>query len=564
LDGELRNRLASWFGIVLTIAVTVVSAIPLGRHLWLVFSHQPQPRWDRLLKPVENGLLRWIGDRGEPARNAWGYAGPLLLSNLMFAGVAFLLLVSQPAFLNPQGLPGMRWDTALHTTISFVTNTDQQHYLPEQSLGAGVQLGALQFLMYVSAATGLALGFAVVRGISGTTIGNFYEDLIRSLTRVLIPGSLLIGIALLLTGVPMTLAPPLNVQTLDGGTQWLMRGPIALFEAIKQFGDNGGGYLAANSAHPYENPSAFTNLLSIWAMLAIPAASVDAFGRFIGNRRQSLWLLGLVTLFLCSGVLVSGLSEQLGNPLLLPWINGPSLEGKELRFGAVLSSLWAVVTTGSMTGATNSALDSLMPGSNLITLFNLFLQLVFGGVGTGIAYLLAFLVLTVFITGLMVGRTPELFGRKLEQREVVCSSLVLLAHPVFVLVPAAITLAGGVELAGTTNPGPHGILQVVYEYASATANNGSGMAGLMNTSLWWNLTASVSLLGGRYLPILALLVLADGLSKKVAVPTGSGSLRTDTGLFTAVSGVVFLIVGGLSFFPVLALGPLAEWLALVS
>ena len=552
----------AWFLALLTLVATALTALPLGRHLWLVFSGAPQPGWDRLLLNLEQRLLYWIGDRGETSHNTWAYARPLLIANLLFALLSYGLLVNQPPWLNPMGLPGMRWDTALHTTISFVTNTDQQHYLPEQVLGAGLQLGVLQFLMFVSAATGLAVGFAVIRGFCGLPLGNFHRDLIRGLTRVLLPGSLLLGLILLLAGVPMTLAAPLRIQGLDGGEQWLMRGPIALFEAIKLLGDNGGGYTAANSAHPYENPTLLTNLMSTWAMLALPAASIDAFGRFLGNRRQSGWLLILVTLLLAAGLLVAGLAEQNGNPLLLSWLSGPNLEGKELRFGAVLTGFWASVATGSMTGATNGALDSLMPFSNVVTMVNLFLQLVFGGVGTGVCYLLALLVPTVFITGLMVGRTPELFGRRLEQHQIVWSSLVLVIHPLFVLVPAAITLAAPAAVAGMSNPGPHGVMQVIYEYASATANNGSGMAGLMNTTPWWNLTTSVSLLFGRYLPLLSLLALGQSLSNKPALAPSPGSLRTDSGLFTLVTAVVFVIIGALSFFPVLALGPLAEALSL--
>ena len=415
-----------WLLIALTLAVVLLGSVPLGRHLWQVFSDQPQPRWDRWLLPLEQALLGWIGDSGQATSRAWEYARPLLLANLVFGLLAFALLRAQPPPLDPLGWPGLRWDTALHTAIAFVTNTDQQHLLPDRSLGAGAQLAALQFLMFVSAGTGLSLGFAVLRGVCGLPLGNFHRDLIRSLSRVLIPGSLLLAVALLLCGVPMTLAPPFQVTTLDGARQWLQPGPVALFEAIKLLGGNGGGYYAANSAHPYENPSLLANLLETGAMLLLPAASLVALGRFLGNRRQAAWLLALVGVLLLLGVALAGLAEQGGNPLLRPWIEGANLEGKELRVGAVLSGFWVAVTTGTMTGATNAAMDSLLPWSTLVALFQLFLQLVFGGVGTGLAYLLAFLVLSVFITGLMVGRTPEFLGRKLEQREVVCASLVLL------------------------------------------------------------------------------------------------------------------------------------------
>ena len=553
-----------WLLAAITLAAVVLTVPPLGRHLHAVFDDRPQPAWDRWLNPIESALLRWIGDAGRSAESAVAYLQPLLISNALFGVLALAVLLVQPAWLNPMGFGGLRWDLALHTAISFLTNTDQQHLVPEQSLGNLAQLGVIQFLMYVSAATGLAVGFAVIRGLSGRPIGNFYRDLLRALTRVLIPISLLLGLFLLVSGVPMTLAPPLEVITLEGPKQLLPRGPIALYEAIKQLGENGGGFFSANSAHPYENPTLLTNLVSTWAMLIIPAATIDAFGRFVGNRRQSNLLLALVFALLLIGAVVAMAAEQAGNPVLSSWLSGPNLQGKEVRFGAGLTGLWSVVTTGTMTGAVNGMIDATMPPTILITLFNLFLQVVFGGQGTGVAYLLVFVVLAVFLTGLMVGRTPEFLGRKVEKAQVVWASLILLIHPIFVLIPAALTLAGGETLAGISNPGSHGISQVVYEYASAAANNGSGLEGLADGTPWWNLTTSLSLLGGRYLPIAALLALADGVRRKPALEPSPGTLRTDTGLFTGVTAVVLVILGALTFFPVLALGPIAEALTLVA
>jgi K+-transporting ATPase ATPase A chain len=553
-----------WLLAAVTLAAVALMAPLLGRHLYDVFDDRPQPAWDRWLNPIESALLRWIGDAGRSADSAGAYLRPLLISNTLFCLLGLALLLLQPGWLNPLGFKGLNWDLALHTAISFVTNTDQQHLVPETSLGNLAQLGVIQFLMYVSAATGLAVGIAVIRGLTGRPIGNFHRDLLRSLTRVLIPISLLLGLFLLVSGVPMTLAPPLEINTLEGGRQLLPRGPIALFEAIKQLGENGGGFVSANSAHPYENPTLLTNLVSTWAMLIIPAATIDAFGRFVGNRRQSGRLLALVFGLLLIGAVVAMAAEQAGNPVLASWLSGPNLQGKEVRFGAELTGLWSVVTTGTMTGAVNGMIDATMPPTILITLFNLFLQVVFGGQGTGVAYLLVFVLLAVFLTGLMVGRTPEFLGRKVEKAQVVWASLILLIHPIFVLIPAALTLAGGQELAGISNPGPHGISQVVYEYASAAANNGSGLEGLGDNTPWWNLTASISLLGGRYLPIAALLALADGFRRKPALEPSPGTLRTDTGLFTGVTAVVLVILGALTFFPVLALGPIAEALTLVA
>ncbi|MFN7678986.1 MAG: potassium-transporting ATPase subunit KdpA [Cyanobacteriota bacterium] len=553
-----------WLLAALTLAAVLLTAPALGRHLHAVFTDQPQPLLDPWLDVLERRLLAWIGEDGRPAESARAYLIPLLLCNACCGAVALALLLFQPPWLNPFGFGGLRWDLALHTTLSFLTNTDQQHLLPERSLGTLAQLGAIQFLMFVSAATGLAAGFAVLRGFCGQPLGNFHRDVLRALTRVLLPGSLLLALPLLFSGVPMTLAPPLLVTTLEGGQQLLPRGPIALFEAIKHLGENGGGFLAANSAHPFENPTLLTNLLLTWAMLAIPAATLDAFGRLLNNRRQGVLLLTMVTALLLAGALVAMAAEQAGNPRLLPWLSGANLQGKELRFGAALSGFWSVVATGSMTGAVNGSLDASLPLTLLVSLANLFLQVVFGGQGTGVANLLVFLLLAVFLTGLMVGRTPEVFGRKVEKAQVVWASLVLLLHPLFVLLPAATTLAAGPARAGFSAANAHAISQVVYEYASAAANNGSGLEGLADGSLWWNLTTSLGLVGGRYLPIAALVLLADGFRRKPALDPSPGTLPTATPLFTAVTAVVLLILGALTFFPVLVLGPIAEALALAA
>lgn len=536
----------------------------IGRHLYEVFDGGPQPAWDRWLSPLEQRLLHWVGDKGKNSDSAMEYLMPLIISNAFFATAALLVMIYQPAWLNSQGFAGLSWGLALHTTISFVTSCDQQHLIPEASLGNLAQLGAIQFLMFVSAATGLATGYAFIRGLTGKPIGNFYHDLIRSLTRVLIPGSLLLGITLLLCGVPMTLAPPLEITTLEGGKQLLSRGPIALFEAIKQLGINGGGFVRANSSHPYENPNLLSNLISTWAMMALPAATIDAFGRSAGNRRQSNLLLFLVFCLLSTAAVLAMWAEQGGNPLLSTWLDGVNLEGKELRFGAQLSGFWSMVSTGTMTGSLNGTLDSSMPITILLALFNLFLQVLLGGLGTGVAYLLLFLVLAVFVTGLMVGRTPEFLGRKVEKSEVVWASVVLLIHPVIVLLPTAFALMSEPVRNTVSMSTSHGISQVVYEFASAAAANGSGLEGLSDNTLWWNLTTSICMICGRYLPIMAMLVMADGFRRKPAVEPSPGSLRTDTGLFTGVTAVVVLILGALTFFPVMALGPIAEALSLAS
>ena len=552
-----------WLLALLTLAAACLAAPAVGAHLFAVFDDHPQPRWDRWLKPAEDRLLIWIGCRPREVTagtGCWAYLGPLLIANLGAGAVALALLCWQPPWLNPSGFPGLRWDLALHTALSFLTNTDQQHLRPEASLGTFAQLGAIQFLMYVSAASGLAVGFAVIRGFSGRPLGQPHRDLLRALTRVLIPGSLVLALVLLLAGVPMTLQPPLEVQTLAGSLQWLPRGPIALFEAIKLLGENGGGFLAANSSHPYENPTLFTDLLETWAMLILPLATLEAFGRFLGDRAQGRSLLLLVLVLLVAGAVVAMAAEQAGNPALSPWLRGPNLQGKEGRIGAVLTAFWAVVSTGTMTGATNGSLEALMPASVLVALFNLLLQVVGGAQGLGIALLLVFVLLSVFLAGLMVGRTPTYLGRRLDQPQVIWASLVLLIHPLGVLVPAAITLAAAAPLAAGHGAESHALTQVAYEYASAAANNGSGLEGLADGSRWWNLSTSISLFCGRYLPIAALLALADGFRRQPLLEAGPAILRTDTPLFLGLTAAVILILGVLTFLPLLALGPLAELL----
>jgi potassium-transporting ATPase potassium-binding subunit len=419
--------------------------------------------------------------------------------------------------------------------------------------------------MFTSAATGLAVGIAFIRGLTGRSLGNFYVDLVRSITRILLPLSIVIALLLLIAGVPETLSPPVTATTLDGATQLIAVGPVAHLESIKQLGENGGGFFGANSAHPFENPNGFTNLVATIAMISIPAALIHTYGIFASNTRQSWLIFGMVFAIFIVSIGIAAIGEYDGNSIVNAQLDSlqPNLEGKEVRFGWAQTSLWAVITTGTMCGAVNGMLDSFMPAGGLVTLFNLFLQIIWGGQGTGTAYLFVYLILAVFLTGLMVGRTPEFLGRKIEKPEIILASVVLLVHPIAVLIPSAITLAFPDTLSGISNAGFHGISQVVYEYASASANNGSGLEGLADsapaaTGLWWNLSASVSILIGRYVPILALLLLADGMSRKQPVPMTTGTLRTDTVLFTSVTAGVILVLGALSFFPILALGPIAE------
>lgn len=557
--------LEGFFQISVTLLLLVAIVPFLGRYMANIFLGK-RTLLDPILNPVENLIYQASGIRTQETMTGWQYARAVICSNLAMAVLVALILIFQGILpLNPTGLSSPTWDTNLHTVISFITNTNQQHYSGESTYSYASQMLGLGFLMFTSAATGIAVAIAFIRGLTGRPLGNFYVDLTQSITRILLPISLIGATLMLILGVPETLAGPQTVTTLEGATQAIARGPVAHFEFIKQLGENGGGFFAINSAHPFENPNPATNLLQILAMVCIPASLIITYGIFAGNTKQGWLLFGMVFLIYAFLIIITAIGEYQGNPLVNNILGGqqPNLEGKEVRFGWAQSALFAVTTTGTMCGAVNSLHDSFMPNGGFSLLFNLFIQIVWGGQGTGTSYLFIYLILTVFLTGLMVGRTPEFLGRKVEKKEIVLASVILLVHPIFVLIPAAITLAFPDTLSGISNPLFHGISQVVYEYASAAANNGSGFEGLADsqpaaTALWWNLSACISLLAGRYLPIIALLLLADSMYHKQPVPETTGTLRTDTGLFTGVTAGVIIILGALTFFPVLALGPIAE------
>ncbi|MFB2936146.1 potassium-transporting ATPase subunit KdpA [Aerosakkonemataceae cyanobacterium BLCC-F154] len=551
--------------IALTLVILIIITPFLGQYMARVYLGK-KTFLEPIISPAEQLIYKLSGIAYPTEMTGWQYIKALLYSNLFMGIFVYLIFLLQGVLpLNPTNLDAPSWDLALHTAISFLTNTNQQHYSGETTLSYLSQTVAITFLMFTSAATGLAVGIAFIRGLTGRPLGNFYVDLIKSITRILLPISLVGALLLLIFGVPETLASPATATTLEGNIQVIARGPVAHYEIIKQLGENGGGFFGINSAHPFENPNAITNLIEILAMVSIPAALIYTYGIFANNTKQAwllFWMVFIIFVFLIG---ISAIGEYQGNPLVNTILGRqePNLEGKEIRFGWAQTALWAVVTTATMCGAVNGMHDSLMPTGGFSTLFNLFLQIIWGGQGTGTAYLFIYLILSVFVTGLMVGRTPEFLGRKIEKREIVLASVILLVHPIFVLIPGAITLAFP-GISGITNPGFHGISQVIYEYASASANNGSGFEGLGDNTLWWNLSASVSLLGGRYIPIIALLLLADSMNNKQPVPETPGTLRTDTTLFTSVTAGVILILGALTFFPVLALGPIAEGFLIAS
>ncbi|MBP5974765.1 potassium-transporting ATPase subunit A [Brasilonema sp. CT11] len=562
--------LQGFFQIALTLLLVVVLSPILGRYLAQVFMAR-KTLLDPVMKRVEQIVYLVCGVEPEKDMTGQEYATAVLVSNSVMAIFVFLLLMFQGWLpFNPTNLKTPTWDTALHTTVSFLVAADLQHYTPETTMSYFSQVAALGFLMFVAPATGLAVGIAFIRGLSGRRLGNFYVDLTRSITRVLLPMCIIGAVALISLGVPETIAGPLKATTLEGARQTIARGPVAHFEIIKLLGENGGAFFGANSAHPFENPNGGSNLLEVFAMLIIPAAVIHTYGVFINNTRQSKLLFWMVFAIFVVLVGTTAVGEYQGNPLVNAIIGEqPNLEGKEVRLGWAQTALFAITTTATMTGSANGIFDSLMPSGGFTALLNLFLQVIWGAMGTGAASLLIYLFLTVFLTGLMVGRTPEFLGRKIEQREITLVSVIVLIHPLLILIPSAITLAFPDTLAGISNPGFHGLTQVIFEYASAAAGNGSGFEGLADsqpapTALWWNLTTSFTLWAGRFIPIIVLLLLADSMSHKQTVPATSATLRTDTGLFTAVTTGVILILGVLTFLPVLALGPVAEAFQLIA
>ncbi|WP_310484823.1 potassium-transporting ATPase subunit KdpA [Chamaesiphon sp. VAR_48_metabat_403] len=560
--------LQGWIQIGLTLAMIVAITPIFGGYIARVYLGE-RTLLDRGLNPIERLLFNLSGVNPQTQMTGWQYARAILFSNLAMSILLFTILMLQGILpLNPTGLGTPTWDTALHTTISFITNTNQQHYSGETTYSYFSQTLGLGLMFFTSAGTGIAVAIAFIRGLTGRPLGNFYVDLTQAITRILLPISIVGAIAFVAAGVPETLSGPIIVPTLEDPNirQAIALGPVAHFEIIKQLGENGGGFFAINSAHPFENPNGLTNLIQILTMISIPTSMIYTYGVIANNRKQSWLVFGMVFILYVTFIVVTAIGEYNGNAQVNAILGSvqPNLEGKEVRFGWAQSALFAVTTTGTMTGAVNGMLDSFMPAGGFVFLSDLFLQIIWGGQGTGTAYLFCYLILAVFVTGLMVGRTPEFLGRKIEKNEVVLTSfLLLLVHPLFVLIPGAIAMAFPEQLAGISNPGFHGLAQVMYEYASATANNGSGFEGLADsqpapTALWWNLSTSFSLLGGRYIPIIALLLLAEGMSQKQPVPFTTGTLRTDTVLFTGVTAGVVIIMGALTFFPVLALGPIAE------
>ncbi|KNC18090.1 potassium-transporting ATPase subunit KdpA [Pseudomonas sp. RIT-PI-a] len=550
------------------LALILLPAPWLGRFYYKVM--EGQRTWLSVpLQPVEKLCYRVCGIDAQQQQSWQQYALALLVFNLVGFGLLFAMLMLQGYLpLNPQHLPGQEWTLAFNTAVSFMANTNWQAYSGETSLSYLSQMAGLGVQNFLSAATGLAVLVALCRGISrrsASTLGNFWVDVTRATLYGLLPLALLLAVFLVWQGVPQTFAPYVDALTLQGNPQTIPLGPAASQIAIKQLGTNGGGFFGVNSAHPFENPTAWSNLFELVAILTIPVALVFTFGHYVKDLRQSRAILACMLTLLLLGLGLSLYAEQQPNPMLASAMveQTAPLEGKESRFGTTASVLWSVTTTAASNGSVNAMHDSLNPLSGMVALVNMMLgEVIFGGVGAGLYGMLLNVLLTVFLAGLMIGRTPEYLGKKLQAREVRWLVASLLVMPVGVLVLSAIAVSLPGPAAAVSNPGPHGFTQLLYAYTSASANNGSAFAGLSANTAFHNLMLALGMLLGRFGYILPVLALAGALASKNASAPSADSFATHGLLFITLLTVTLLIVGGLTFLPVLALGPIAEHLNL--
>jgi len=561
--------------VVLTIAFTIATSLAVGQYMFKVFTGR-RTLLDPVFVPIERLVLRVVG--ADPAdEQSWKqYATSLLVSNVVMWLVTFAVVSLQGRLpLNPDGIGRMEPTLAFNTISSFVTNTNLQHYSGETGLSYLSQMVVITFLQFVTAATGMAACVATIRGLGGNrlaTLGNFYVDCTRATVRVLLPLALLVATVLLSQGTPMTFEGAAHATTVEGGEQVIARGVAAPEVAIKQLGTNGGGYFGPNSAHPYENPTPLANFVETWSIAVIPMAMVWTLGHMVGRRRLAVVVFAtMLALYLPLVAFAVG-QEFGGNPAVaamgVDQTTG-SMEGKEVRHGAGLSALWAATTTVTSNGSVNSMHDSMTPLGGLVPLIGMWLNNIFGGVGVGFINMLIFIVVAVFIAGMMIGRTPEFLGKKVEAREMKLASLALLWHPLAVLVGTAVacyvwatTADPGTALTWLKNPGPHGFSEMLYEFTSAAANNGSGFEGLGDNTPFWNISTGMVMLLSRYIPIIAPLALAGSLAAKPTAPDSAGTLRADSATFGVTLWAVVVILGMLMFMPVAVLGPIAEHLAL--
>ena len=560
-----------WLQIAVYCVLLTLLTKPLGGYMTRVFAGERTPL-SILLRPLERGLYRLSGVHEDDEQHWVTYAIAMLA--FTFAGFVVLYALQRLQAvlpLNPQKLDAVSPDLAFNTSVSFITNTNWQSYVPETTMSYLVEMAGLTVHNFLSAATGIALALALIRGFtrrSARTVGNFWVDMTRCTLYILLPVCIIVGLVMVWQGVPQNLSAYTDVATLEGGKQLIAQGPVASQEVIKMFGTNGGGFFNANSAHPFENPTALTNLIQILLIFSIGAALTNVFGRMVGDQRQGWAIFAVMGLLFLAGTVVVYWSESAGNPLFahLPVDQfAGNMEGKEVRFGIANSSLFTTITTDASCGAVNNMHDSLTPLGGMIPMINIMLgEIIFGGVGSGLYGMLLFVIVAMFVAGLMVGRTPEYLGKKLEAKEVKMAMLGILILPLSMLGFTAVAVVIQPGLTALSNAGPHGFSEALYAYVSATGNNGSAFAGLSANVPFWNSTLGLAMFIGRFLMIIPMLAIAGSLAAKKIVPISAGTFPTDGGLFVGLVIGVILITGGLTFLPSLALGPIVEHLSMLS
>ncbi len=554
-----------WLQIVLVLGAVILAAWPLGLYMARVFAGE-KTRLSPALVPIERAFYE-VANIDPRKEQSWlGYT----LAVLAISALGFCLLYAMLRFqhalpLNPQGFSSVPPDLAFNTAISFVTNTNWQSYGGETTMSHLVQMVGLTVQNFLSAATGIALAVAVSRAFArsgAATLGNFWVDLTRATLYILLPFSIVIALAFAATGVPQTLVGNAEATTIEGAQQVIALGPVASQEAIKQLGTNGGGFFNVNSAHPFENPNAWSNILSIWSMLLISTALTFTFGRIVGDARQGLALLAVMYTLLVTGVAIVYGSEAAGIPSQLAAGVDPALgnmEGKDVRFGQALTALYVVATTGLSCGAVNAMHNSLTPLGGLVPLFMIQLgEILPGGVGSGLYGMIVMAILAVFVAGLMVGRTPEYLGKKIEAREMKLAMLALVVLPLAILGFTSASAMLPFALASLANGGPRGLTEILYAYSSAAGNNGSAFAGLTANTTWYNTTLGIAMLLGRFAYVIPVMAIAGALAAKTKAPASTGTFPTYGLLFVGLLIGVILIIGGLQYFPALALGPVVE------
>lgn len=561
--------LIGWLQILLFCGILVVLVKPLGRYMTRVFGGE-RTLLSPLLVPIERALYRIAGTSDREDQHWTSYVFSMLMFNLLGVLVLYLLLRFQGMLpLNPAGMTAVGPELSFNTATSFVANANWQNYGGESTMSYLTQMMGLTVQNFVSAATGMAIAVALIRAFaraSGKAIGNFWVDMTRATLYVLLPICIVLTLVYVYLGVPQTLGPYVNATTLEGAQQTIAVGPVASQLAIKMLGTNGGGFFNANSAHPFENPDNYSNMLQMLSIFVIGAAFTNVFGRMVGNQRQGWAILAAMGVLFIIGVGVTYWAEAAGNPLMQAFgLGGGNMEGKEVRFGIVMSSLFAVITTAASCGAVNAMHGSFTALGGLIPLINMQLgEVIVGGVGAGFYGIVLFIIVAVFVAGLMVGRTPEYLGKKIEAKEMKMAVLAILCLPLAMLVFTAIASVLPSAVASVGTAGPHGFSEILYAYTSAAANNGSAFGGLTGNTPWYNITLGLGMLMGRFLVIIPALAIAGSLIAKKTVPASAGTFPTDGPLFVGMLVGTIVIVGGLTFLPALALGPVVEHLAMVA